>query len=167
MSEDNNEAQVPAFHDGLFRDHWDSFKTKVIPSEAGRFQRTSMCQAFIGGAMAYRVAMNAAFGTDDTPDEDAISRLKSIDSSVDDMANEFMSGVDALVDAGLATQTDLPDGARSIEPTDDMRVVHLHTLEAPNLTPADLDDLAALVKDFVSERAAQKNAAGADQASNE
>jgi hypothetical protein len=72
----SEQRKAPEYHDAIFDTSWESFRDSVVPEDAGRYQRAAMCQAFIGGALAYRVCMSAAFGAPDTGDQDAIQRLK-------------------------------------------------------------------------------------------
>jgi hypothetical protein len=163
----NEQGNAREFSNDIFDKSWESFREQVIPDDAGRYQRASMCQAFIGGALAYRVAMSAAFGAEDTPEQDALARLATVDASVDAMAHQFMDGLDALVLTGDAIEHTNEHGQREITPNPDSRVVHADAIEAPNLKPSDLADLTEVIKAFVTERGAQNAAAAATEQGNE
>jgi hypothetical protein len=157
----SEQRKAPEYHDAIFDTSWESFRDSVIPDDAGRYQRAAMFQAFIGGALAYRVCMSAAFGAPDTDDQDAIQRLKIVDASVDTMAHQFIDGLDAMVNAGYATEVTNAKGERELIPNEN--ILHAEAIEAPNLKPDDLADLTEVIRAFVTERSARNEAAATEQ----
>jgi hypothetical protein len=77
------------------------------------------------------------------------------------MAHQFIDGLDAMVEAGYATEVTKENGVRELIPNE--RVLHAEAIEAPNLKPDDLADLTEVVRAFVTERSARNEAAATEQ----
>lgn len=131
--EEQDGAEVAAFHDGMLDAFWAEYSQRCIAWDAEFAQRLNMKQAFIAGATSHRLAMGAAM-RDGGDAEGMTANCARLDDQLAAMAGSLLE--DAMTEFGNALDENHPRGRGH-----DVRFV-----DGTELKPEQVEELDAIIR---------------------